>query len=76
MTCWAIGMLKHCGSHGNWHVTDKFHTCVCVSVVKERRRRQALERRTKEMERLSKQLVKQYDARFIELASEVTLFKD
>lgn len=44
-------------------------------VVKERRRRQALEKRTKEMERLSKQLVKQYDARFIELASEVTLVK-
>ena len=46
--------------------------CVCVLVVKERRKRQALERRTKEMERLSKKLVKQYDARFIDLASQVT----
>lgn len=52
------------------------HVCV-VLVVKERKRRQALERRTKEMERLSKELVKQYDARFIKLASEVSLlFKD
>ena len=40
-------------------------------VVKERRKRQALERRTKELERLSRQAVKHYDARFIELASEV-----
>lgn len=40
-------------------------------MVKERKKRQALERRTKEMERLSKLLVKQYDARFVELASEV-----
>ena len=41
-------------------------------VVKERRKRQALERRTKELERLSRQAVKHYDARVIELASEVS----
>ena len=42
------------------------------SVVKERRKRQALERRTKELERLSRHAVKHYDARLIEMASEVT----
>ena len=42
-----------------------------IIVVKERKKRQALERRTKELEKLSRQAVKHYDARFIELASEV-----
>ena len=39
--------------------------------MKERRKRQALEHRTKELERLSRQAVKHYDARLIEMASEV-----
>lgn len=47
-------------------VSSKFNV-----VVKERKKRQALERRTKELERLSREAVKNYDARFIELASEV-----
>lgn len=40
--------------------------------MKERKKRQTLERRTKELEKLSRHVVKHYDARFIELASEVT----
>ena len=50
----------------------KFTEFYQKSVVKERRKRQALERRTKELERLSRQAVKHYDARLIEMASEVT----
>ena len=40
--------------------------------MKERKKRLTLEKRVKELEKLSKEAVRHYDARLIELASEVT----
>lgn len=55
------------------HYVRVFSPLVSV-VVKERKKRQALEMRTRELERLSKQVVEHYDSRFIELASEVGVY--
>lgn len=41
-------------------------------MVKERKKRQAAEQRLRELERLSKQVMQLYSARFLDLAKEVS----